>query len=445
MKSRALPLALVISGVLHAGVIALSHEAVPTLTSDPTLVYSTQLEAVLVDAVQDKGETLLPSAAAAESAASAHEADQIDELEHEVSRLEDLAASWQSKLEEIEAQRNAEKAGHHREMIALRESAQVRESDRQRLEVAVQTLTSELGHQQDANRRLQDQARESETSQLTLQVQKQRADAENERLVASLSETALALDALAQEKTGLERQLLDSKALSRELEGQLDDARAAVKVDHQEMTKERETLNLQMQAVSNELQNQQDTNRLLRDEADQINQALTALAREKDKTEAAHDDIATRLLEATSTLRQVSAKSDELQRMLSRSEEAAAELRHQLDDALANAQASTASLETGNALTELRPVPAAGNPKPVYPRLAIRRGIEGEVNLSVSVSSSGQVSGVRVSKPSGFAILDRAAVVSVRQWQFIPATRDGMPTAMVIDIPVQFRLIDTRS
>ena len=71
MRSRALPLALALSGVLHAAVIAVSHNAAPTLTPDPTLVYSTQLEAVLIDAVQDKGETLLPSEAAAESAAIA--------------------------------------------------------------------------------------------------------------------------------------------------------------------------------------------------------------------------------------------------------------------------------------------------------------------------------------------------------------------------------------
>ena len=70
MRSRALPLALTLSGVLHAAVIAVSHNAAPTLTPDPALVYSTQLEAVLIDAAQDKGETLLPSEAAAESAAA---------------------------------------------------------------------------------------------------------------------------------------------------------------------------------------------------------------------------------------------------------------------------------------------------------------------------------------------------------------------------------------
>jgi len=450
MRSRALPLALVTSGVLHAGVIAVSHEAAPTLTSDPTLVYSTQLEAVLVDAVQDKGETLLSSEAAAESAAFAHEVDPIDELEHEVGRLEELAASLQSRLEEIEAQRNAEKARHDREILALRDSNEARESDRRHVETQVadledahqalsaenaslaktlaatesdlratanaetalkaqvQTLASELQSQQDAHQRLKAKARESEDVRRALQAQKQNTDSENERLVVRLSENALAL--------------------------------ATAQLDRQAMTEERVALNEAMRAISSELKNQRDTNQHLRDETDHIRQTLTALAVEQRETEAAYSETSARLLETASTLQAISKENEELQKMLLRSEETAADLRQQLD----NAQASTASLETGNALTELRPVPVAGNPKPVYPRLAIRRGIEGEVSLSVSVSSSGQVSGVTVSKPSGFSILDRAAVDSVRQWQFTPATRDGMPTAMVIDIPVQFRLIDAR-
>jgi TonB family protein len=353
-------------------------------------------------------------------------------------------------LEEIEAQRNAEKARHDREILALRDSNEARESDRRHVETQVadledahqalsaenaslaktlaatesdlratanaetalkaqvQTLASELQSQQDAHQRLKAKARESEDARRALQAQKQNTDSENERLVVRLSENALAL--------------------------------ATAQLDRQAMTEERVALNEAMRAISSELKNQRDTNQHLRDETDHIRQTLTALAVEQRETEAAYSETSARLLETASTLQAISKENEELQKMLLRSEETAADLRQQLD----NAQASTASLETGNALTELRPVPVAGNPKPVYPRLAIRRGIEGEVSLSVSVSSSGQVSGVTVSKPSGFSILDRAAVDSVRQWQFTPATRDGMPTAMVIDIPVQFRLIDAR-
>ena len=64
-----LPFALVLSGAIHAAVIGISHDVVPELTADPAVVYATQLDAVLIDIAQDKGETPLPSqpAAAAES------------------------------------------------------------------------------------------------------------------------------------------------------------------------------------------------------------------------------------------------------------------------------------------------------------------------------------------------------------------------------------------
>jgi len=191
MRSRALPLALVTSGVLHAGVIAVSHEAAPTLTSDPTLVYSTQLEAVLVDAVQDKGETLLSSEAAAESAAFAHEVDPIDELEHEVGRLEELAASLQSRLEEIEAQRNAEKARHDREILALRDSNEARESDRRHVETQVADL-------EDAHQTL---------------------SAENASLAKMLADTESDLQATANAEAALKAQV---QTLASELQSQQD-------------------------------------------------------------------------------------------------------------------------------------------------------------------------------------------------------------------------------
>jgi len=207
------------------------------------------------------------------------------------------------------------------------------------------------------------------------------------------------------------------------------------------MTKERATLTEEVQVISSALDTQRNENQRLRDEADQVRQILVALKVEQRETEAAYHETDTRLLETTSALRSISEENNKLRHELARSENTAANLQKQLD----HAPASTASLETGNALRELRPVPTAGNPKPVYPRMAIRRGIEGEVGLSVSVSPSGQVSRVSVSKPSGFAILDQAAIDSVKKWEFTPATRDGVPTAIVIDIPVQFRLINSRS
>ena len=119
-----------------------------------------------------------------------------------------------------------------------------------------------------------------------------------------------------------------------------------------------------------------------------------------------------------------------------------------LEDLLrAEAQAASASqmsAVTGNAIADVQPLPVAGNPKPVYPRLAIKQGIEGDVALNVRVSESGHVAQVSIMSPSGSTLLDNAAVESVRNWRFTPAYRDGRPSETVTTVPIQFRLVDAR-
>lgn len=80
------------------------------------------------------------------------------------------------------------------------------------------------------------------------------------------------------------------------------------------------------------------------------------------------------------------------------------------------------------------------NPKPVYPRLAIRRGHEGTVTLLVKVLPDGSVGGIEIFKSSGHPILDRSALKTVRKWRFRPGTRMGKPVAMKVKVPVVFRL-----
>jgi periplasmic protein TonB len=80
------------------------------------------------------------------------------------------------------------------------------------------------------------------------------------------------------------------------------------------------------------------------------------------------------------------------------------------------------------------------NPKPIYPKLARRRGIEGVVLLSVQVSAKGEVVGVNIKKGSGYNLLDRAAKKAVERWQFIPAQRMGRHVAATVKLPIQFQL-----
>ncbi|MCW5889768.1 MAG: energy transducer TonB [bacterium] len=84
------------------------------------------------------------------------------------------------------------------------------------------------------------------------------------------------------------------------------------------------------------------------------------------------------------------------------------------------------------------PVPAPGNPTPVYPDEARRRGLEGVVEVEAEVLPTGSVGNARVR--TGGEPLGSAALAAVRQWQFQPARRDGKAVSARVVIPVRFRL-----
>ena len=77
---------------------------------------------------------------------------------------------------------------------------------------------------------------------------------------------------------------------------------------------------------------------------------------------------------------------------------------------------------------------------PVYPRSARRRGREGIVTLEISVSGSGEVSGVEVLAGSGYEDLDSAAVSAVRTARFAPATEDGVQVCGCLRLSFEFKL-----
>lgn len=80
------------------------------------------------------------------------------------------------------------------------------------------------------------------------------------------------------------------------------------------------------------------------------------------------------------------------------------------------------------------------NPRPAYPRLALREGWEGSVLLRVRVLPNGQSEAINVVKSSGRTVLDTAAVEAVKGWTFVPATQGGNAIAGWVNVPIQFRL-----
>jgi TonB family protein len=75
---------------------------------------------------------------------------------------------------------------------------------------------------------------------------------------------------------------------------------------------------------------------------------------------------------------------------------------------------------------------------PVYPEVARRAGIEGNVILRVFISSDGRVTDSKVL--SGPPILARAAADAVQQWQYQALRMNGQPVNVVTTLIVSFRL-----
>jgi TonB family protein len=75
---------------------------------------------------------------------------------------------------------------------------------------------------------------------------------------------------------------------------------------------------------------------------------------------------------------------------------------------------------------------------PVYPEVARRAGIEGDVVMRVYVSSSGRVTEIKIL--DGPPVLARAAVQAVQLWQYQAPRMNGRPANIVTSLVVSFRL-----
>jgi protein TonB len=77
---------------------------------------------------------------------------------------------------------------------------------------------------------------------------------------------------------------------------------------------------------------------------------------------------------------------------------------------------------------------------PYYPASARRTGTQGHVLVRALVDEYGRVEEAEVVESEPAGVFDDAALKSVRGWTFSPATRQGRPVAVRIDIPIRFRL-----
>ena len=85
------------------------------------------------------------------------------------------------------------------------------------------------------------------------------------------------------------------------------------------------------------------------------------------------------------------------------------------------------------------------NPRPPYPMVARRMGYNGKVILNVEVLAEGKAGQVLLHQSSGYAILDNAALQTVKTWKFSPAKRFGRPATQWFLVPIRFSLEDNEA
>lgn len=92
---------------------------------------------------------------------------------------------------------------------------------------------------------------------------------------------------------------------------------------------------------------------------------------------------------------------------------------------------------------DITPPVAIVREAPSYPPAVREIGIEGSVEVALTVLKDGQVGWVRVLRANPRGYFEQAALASVRAWRFRPARRDGQPIECRLLTRVRFTLADT--
>ena len=405
MISRASLFALTASGALHAAVLSSWHAP---LLVDPASIanFENNLDVQIIEDANTIGDIPAASQASIDSQPSNISPVEINEKEqaliHHVERLSETIFSLEKQLEN--AHHQAQIANHEIEQLTSAKASleETLEAVHRSANMAKAGMSEQISILKAANR-------QSRIENADLQAQKNQAQSENVEL--------------QKENLSLSDLLSDARDASQQSRNELALERAhSQALDHQLIT----------------LNNQQET---LETSHLDIQREANILSEQKSELIVENTKLKTHKSANAEEIQSLQNINSGLRQMLDQARKEMTELQAKLEK---SPETSQASLATGNAMDESNPTPAAGNPKPIYPKIAIRRGIEGDVSLRVMLTASGVVSSVTVEKPSGSELLDAAAVSAVKQWQFNPAMHQGEPAASVTTVPIEFKLIQSR-
>ena len=76
----------------------------------------------------------------------------------------------------------------------------------------------------------------------------------------------------------------------------------------------------------------------------------------------------------------------------------------------------------------------------VYPKKALRAEVQGTVDLEFLIDIDGSVADSRITKSSGFALLDTAAIEGLSKCRFIPESKDGTAIPAWLSVRYVFAL-----
>lgn len=139
---------------------------------------------------------------------------------------------------------------------------------------------------------------------------------------------------------------------------------------------------------------------------------------------------------------EASKKQKRLERLLERKQPQKKESR--LEHQTTNDQKQETPLLRGEAGTQqsnvLHQAKVRNQIPPRYPRRALKLNQEGLVILHIHIGVDGKAKEVKVAKSSGFRLLDKEAVRSVKKWDFEPEHRGGNLQAVWAKVPVRFTI-----
>jgi protein TonB len=106
----------------------------------------------------------------------------------------------------------------------------------------------------------------------------------------------------------------------------------------------------------------------------------------------------------------------------------------------ASALAIAAALMVSPALAGRAHIDTSHDNRTIYPTSSQAAGEEGLVKIQAYVRPNGRATRVRIVESTGYNDLDRAAIQTVMNWRFVPATQNGEAVSDWTDLQIAYRL-----